>query len=149
MPPCGTKIVASLHARLARQGFARHLIRFEAGFAPSSSPCVDEPLTPWVYRHAERTALRRFFFAGGRAEAAWGGSGKEKSFRYFLPKAEKFFSGAAGIFWRRGRKKRPVSRWWATGRFAVFQRRNEVRYTKLPHSAGDIYNVPHLFAQIN
>ncbi len=47
VPPCGTKIVASrreastlgvLHARLARQGFARHLIRFEAGFAPSSSP---------------------------------------------------------------------------------------------------------------
>ena len=55
VPPCGTKIVASrreastlgvLHARLARQGFARHLIRFEAGFAPSSSPCVKEPLTP-------------------------------------------------------------------------------------------------------
>ena len=44
MPPCGTKIVASrreastlgvLHARLARQGFARHLIRFEAGFVLS------------------------------------------------------------------------------------------------------------------
>ena len=102
-----------------------------------------------VYRQAERTAIRRFFFCWGRAEAAWGGSGKEKSCRYFLPKAEKFFSGAAGIFWRRGRKKRPVSRWWATGRFAVFQRRNEVRYTKLPHSAEDIYNVPHLFAQIN
>ena len=45
VPPCGTKIVASLHARLARQGFARHLIQFEAGFAPSSSPCVKEPLT--------------------------------------------------------------------------------------------------------
>ena len=45
VPPCGTKIVASLLARLARQGFARHLIRFEAGFAPSSSPCVNEPLT--------------------------------------------------------------------------------------------------------
>ena len=29
---------ASLHARLAEQGLARHLIRFEAGFAPSSSP---------------------------------------------------------------------------------------------------------------
>ena len=54
VPPCGTKIVASrrkastlgvLHARLARQGFARHLILFEAGFAPSSSPCVKESLT--------------------------------------------------------------------------------------------------------
>ena len=44
VPPCGTKIVASLHARLAMQGFARHLILFEAGFAPSSSPCVHEPL---------------------------------------------------------------------------------------------------------
>ena len=55
VPPCGTKIVASrreastlwvLHARLARQGFARHLILFEAGFAPRASPCVKKPLTP-------------------------------------------------------------------------------------------------------
>jgi len=33
-----TKILASLSARLATQGFAGHLIQFEAGFAPSSSP---------------------------------------------------------------------------------------------------------------
>jgi len=33
-----TKILASLSARLAAQGFAGHLIQFEAGFAPSSSP---------------------------------------------------------------------------------------------------------------
>ena len=39
VPLCGTKILASLHARLAEQGLARHLIRFEVGFAPSSSPC--------------------------------------------------------------------------------------------------------------
>ena len=32
------------HARLAEQGLARHLIRFEAGFAPSSSPCEEERL---------------------------------------------------------------------------------------------------------
>ena len=64
MPPCGTKIVASrreastlgvLHARLARQGFARHLILFEAGFAPSSSPLrkgTSDPIER-VYRQAE------------------------------------------------------------------------------------------------
>jgi len=46
--------------------------------------------------NGKRTAGGRFFFAGGRAEAAWSGSGKEKSCRYFLPKAEK-------IFQRRGR----------------------------------------------
>ena len=40
-PRSGTKIVASLHARLAAQGLARHLIPFEAGFAPSSSPCEE------------------------------------------------------------------------------------------------------------
>ena len=44
MPRSGTKILASLHARLAEQGLARHLIRFEAGFAPSSSPCEEERL---------------------------------------------------------------------------------------------------------
>ena len=56
VPPCGTKLVASrreastlgvLHARLARQGFARYLISFEAGFAPSNSPRVDELLIVW------------------------------------------------------------------------------------------------------
>ena len=44
VPRSGTKILASLHARLAEQGLARHLIRFEAGFAPSSSPCEEERL---------------------------------------------------------------------------------------------------------
>ena len=44
VPLRGTKILASLHARLAEQGLARHLIRFEAGFAPSSSPCEEERL---------------------------------------------------------------------------------------------------------
>ena len=44
VPQSGTKILASLHARLAEQGLARHLIRFEAGFAPSSSPCEEERL---------------------------------------------------------------------------------------------------------
>ena len=44
VPLRGTKIFASLHARLAEQGLARHLIRFEAGFAPSSSPCNAEGL---------------------------------------------------------------------------------------------------------
>ena len=34
------KILALLSARLAAQGFAGHLIQFEAGFAPSSSPCI-------------------------------------------------------------------------------------------------------------
>ena len=34
---CG-QVLAALAARLARQGFAGHLIPFEAGFAPSSSP---------------------------------------------------------------------------------------------------------------
>ena len=38
VPLRGTKIFASLHARLAAQGLARHSIRFEAGFAPSGSP---------------------------------------------------------------------------------------------------------------
>ena len=35
-----TKILAALSARLAAQGLAGHLIQFEAGFAPSSSPCI-------------------------------------------------------------------------------------------------------------
>jgi len=35
-----TKILALLAARLAMQGFAGHLIPFEAGFAPSSSPTL-------------------------------------------------------------------------------------------------------------
>ena len=48
VPRSGTKIFASLHARLAAQGLARHLIPFEAGFAPSSSPCEEGR------RHARR-----------------------------------------------------------------------------------------------
>ena len=44
VPRSGTEILASLHARLAEQGLARHLIRFEAGSAPSSSPCEEERL---------------------------------------------------------------------------------------------------------
>ena len=32
------KVLATLAARLAQQGFAGHSIGFEAGFAPSSSP---------------------------------------------------------------------------------------------------------------
>lgn len=44
VPRGGTKIFASLHARLVEQGLVRQLIRFEAGFAPSSSPCEEERL---------------------------------------------------------------------------------------------------------
>ena len=76
------------------------------------------------------------FLLGGEQKPREAVRVRKKVAVIFYQEWEKFFSGAAGIFWRRGRKKRPVSRWWATGRFAVFQRRNEVRYTKLPHSAG-------------
>ena len=44
VPRSGTKIVASRHAHLAEQGLARHLIPFEVGVAPSSSPCEEERL---------------------------------------------------------------------------------------------------------
>jgi len=43
VPLRGTKICASRSARLAWQGSARHLIRCEAGAAPSRSPlCAGE-----------------------------------------------------------------------------------------------------------
>lgn len=46
---------ASLHARLAEQGLTRHLIRFEAGFAPSSSPVRKKDYTHGGgYRQANR-----------------------------------------------------------------------------------------------
>ena len=41
----GTKIFASLSAHLAAQGLAGHLIEFEAGVAPSSSPCIVAAVT--------------------------------------------------------------------------------------------------------
>ena len=41
------KVPASRAARLAQQGFAGHSIGFEAGFAPSSSPCAVLPLCMW------------------------------------------------------------------------------------------------------
>ena len=40
------KVPAVRAARLARQGFAGHSIGFEAGFAPSSSPCAAQLFTP-------------------------------------------------------------------------------------------------------
>ena len=65
VPRSGTKILASLHARLAEQGLARHLIRFEAGFAPSSSPCNAEGLhTPGDLSTSRKVPLltQRDFF---------------------------------------------------------------------------------------
>ena len=59
-----------------------------------------------------------------------------KKLPLFFTKNGKNFSAARQKYFGGEDAKRPVSRWWATGRFAVFQRRNEVRYTKLPHSAG-------------
>ncbi|MDD7115057.1 MAG: hypothetical protein PUI04_00145, partial [Flintibacter sp.] len=38
-------IFASLSEHLAAQGLAGHLIQFEAGFAPSSSPCIVAAVT--------------------------------------------------------------------------------------------------------
>ena len=40
VPYHGTQIFASLSAHIAAQGLAGHLVQFEAGFAPSSSPCI-------------------------------------------------------------------------------------------------------------
>jgi len=45
VPYHGTKIFASLSEHLAAQGLAGHLIQFEAGFAPSSSPCIVAAVT--------------------------------------------------------------------------------------------------------
>ncbi len=57
-----------LHARLARQGFARHLILFEAGFAPRAPPCVDELLIVWgmfIDKLKESGLDGRFLFVKG------------------------------------------------------------------------------------
>ena len=79
----GTKILASLHARLAEQGLARHLIRFEAGFAPSSSPVRKKDCTHgrglfyafFCGKRSTRSATRSAYrLSGKRGEYPTGGA---------------------------------------------------------------------------
>ena len=57
VPRSGTKILLRFHARLAEQGLVRHLIRFEAGFAPSSSPVRRKDCTHGGGRHSLQTSI--------------------------------------------------------------------------------------------
>ncbi len=65
------KVLAALAARLAQQGFAGHLILFEAGFAPSSSPSRNTIL---LYKNIAKLAMCRFQRRGHEIQAH--GSGR-------------------------------------------------------------------------
>ena len=57
----GAKVFAALAASLARQGIAGHLIQFEVGSAPSSSPLILRLLPDRYLVFTEKVLLILFF----------------------------------------------------------------------------------------